>query len=193
MESVGIMIASKIERLLEDEQHVHDVVCRDVPLLRSDWGAKDQDALVHTLGVNLLAALGRSIGEVGISEFPVPRAQQWQRKLVRVDSAWFSAETRKPILLAEFERFSRETAIEKLTNLCVAAHGCEAVPEVLLLCLWSTDGKSVYAPWLSPDEPLSVPGGPPVNKPIESTVFIVHAVFGRRGEQLHFLRFRRLT
>ncbi|WP_146506113.1 hypothetical protein [Rubinisphaera italica] len=179
--------------MLNDEGHVQGVVRRDVPMLCADWGAKDEDALVHTLGVNLLAALGRSFGEVGVSEFPVPRAQQWQRKLVRVDSAWFSYETRKPTLLAEFERFSRETAIEKLTNLCVAAHGCDAVPEVLLLCLWSTDGKSVEAPWLKPNEPLSVPGGPPVTKPTESNVFIVHAVFGRRGEQLHFLRFRRLT
>ena len=162
-------------------------------MLRADWGAKDEDALVHTLGVNLLTGVGRSFGHVGIAEYPVPRAEQWQHKLVRVDSAWFDRSTRRLVLLAEFERFSRETAIEKLTNLYVASHASDATPQVLMLCLWSLDGVSVDTTWLNAEQPLAVPGGPPVEKPEGATVFIVHAVFGRREEHLHFLRLRRLT
>ena len=80
----------------------------------------------NTLGVNLFAALGRAAGYVGLAEFPVPRAHEWQHKLVRVDSAWFARSTRRPVALVEFERFSAETVLEKLTNLYVAAHGCVA-------------------------------------------------------------------
>lgn len=188
-----ILLNEKIQRLIDDPDIAQEAIQREVPMLRADWGAKDEDALVHSLGVNLLAALGRSSGYVGISEFPVPRAEQWQRKLVRVDSAWFDAATREVVLLAEFERFSRETAIEKLTNLFVAANGCDDVPEALVLVLWSLDGVSVDTPWLRTDRPLPVPGGPPVEKPTDVSVYLLHAVFGRRGEHLHFLRLRRLT
>ena len=186
-------LATHIQQMLETPSVVQDVVRRDVPMLCADWGAKDEDALVHTLGVNLLANLGRSLDYVGLTEYPVPRAERWQRKLVRVDSAWFDAKSRRLALLAEFERFSRETAIEKLTNLFVAAHGCDTMPEVLLLCLWSLDGVCVETPWLNAEQPLAVPGGPPVTRPENAAVFIVHAVFGRHGEYLHFLRLRRLT
>jgi hypothetical protein len=96
-------------------------------------------------------------------------------------------------LLAEFERFSGETAIEKLTNLFVAANGCDEHPEALILALWSLDGVSVDTPWLRADRPLPVPGGPPVEKPNDVSVYLLHAVFGRRGEHLYFLRLRRLT
>ena len=187
------MLTSQIQRLIDTPALVHEVIKREVPMLSADWGAKDEDALVHTLGVNLLAGLGRLNGHVGITEYPVPRASQWQRKLVRVDSAWFDPSNRKLVLLAEFERFSRETAIEKLTNLFVASHGCDFIPQALLLCLWSLDGIAVDTPWLNTERPLAVPGGPPVEKPKDAAVFVVNAVFGRHGEHLHFLRLRRLS
>jgi hypothetical protein len=192
MESLRVP-TPQIQRLIETPAMVHEVIQREVPMLSENWGAKDEDALVHTLGVNLLAGIGRSLGFVGIAEYPVPRAAQWQRKLVRVDSAWFDPSNRKLVLLAEFERFSRETAIEKLTNLFVASHGCDSIPQALLLCLWSLDGVAVDTPWLNAERPLAVPGGPPVEKPKDAAVFVVHAVFGRHGEHLHFLRLRRLS
>ncbi len=186
------VLKETISQLFDDESYARDVVRREVPLLDADWGVKDEDALVHSLGVNLLSGLGRSLGQIGIGEYPVPRAERWQRKLVRVDSAWFDPSSRKVTLLSEFERFSRETAIEKLTNLYVAAHGCETVPDMLLLCLWSTDAVAVETPWLTRDAQFAVPGGPPVSKPVGTTAVIYHAIFGRRGEKLHFLRFRRI-
>lgn len=192
MESLNVP-TSQIQRLIDNPEIVQGVIQREVPMLSPNWGAKDEDALVHTLGVNLLAGIGRSLGFVGITEYPVPRATQWQRKLVRVDSAWFDPLNRKLVLLAEFERFSRETAIEKLTNLFVASHGCDSMPHALLLCLWSLDGVTVDTTWLNTTRPLAVPGGPPVEKPKDISVFVVHAVFGRHGAHRHFLRLRRLS
>ena len=186
-------LREQLNHLISAPHHVLEVIQHDVPMLCADWGAKDEDALVHTLGVNLLTALGQSFGYAALSEFPVPRAERWEHKLVRVDSSWTDRSARRVVLLAEFERFSRETALQKLTNLYVAAHGCDSPPEKLLLCLWSTDRVAVEIPWLSIDQPLPVSGGPPVSKPDGSEVFVAHAVFGRRGEHLHFLRFRRLA
>src|SRR5262249_24755962 len=122
---------ANIDWVLTDPAVVQDVIRRDVPMLAPDWGAKDEDALLHTVGINLFAGLGRAAGFAGLAEFPVPRAVQWQRKVVRVDSAWFDRSSRRPVVLVEFERYSMETVLEKLTNLYVAAHGCDAAPDVL--------------------------------------------------------------
>jgi hypothetical protein len=181
-----------LEHFLANPASVQEVIQRDVPLLASDWGAKDEDALVHTLGINLLGSLGRGADYIGLVEYPVPRAQRWQQKLVRVDAAWIDRHTRRLAVLAEFERFSLDTALEKQTNLYVAAHGCDVPPEALLLCVWAVDGMSIDTSWCKADRSLPVPGGPAVTRPVGSQFFLVQAVFGRRGEQLHFLRLRRL-
>jgi hypothetical protein len=184
---------AKIDRVLSDPEIVNDVIRRDVPMLSSDWGAKDEDALLHTLGINLFAGLGRAAGFAGLAEFPVPRAIHWQRKLVRVDSAWFDRSTRRPVALVEFERYSMETVLEKLTNLYVAAHGCDGTPDVLLLCIWAMDGDPVDAKWFDPNRALPVPGGPVVRRPEMSSVILMQAVIGRQSDALHFVRFRRLA
>ena len=186
-----IDLASQLKHTLANSGIVQEVVVREVPLLSADWGAKDEDALVHSLGICLLSGIGRALGYVAISEFPVPRAARWKQKPVRVDSAWIDRDSRQTVLLAEFERFSRDTALDKLANLCVASHGCDNVPEVLFLCLWSLDGTGVDASWLRTTE-FSVPNGPPVSPAKNSTVVIYHAIFGRRADRLHFLRFRSL-
>jgi hypothetical protein len=184
---------ANIDRVLTDAVIVQEVISRDVPMLAPDWGSKDEDALLHTLGINLFAGLARAAGYVGLAEFPVPRATQWQRKLVRVDSAWFDRSTRRPVVLVEFERFSMETVLEKLTNLYVAAHGCEVAPDLLLLCIWALDGDPVDAKWFDPDRALTVGGGPIVRRPEVSSVMLIQAVIGRQSDMLHFVRFRRLT
>src|SRR5262249_47775068 len=84
------------------------VLRREVPLLCPDWGVRDEDALVHSLGMNFLAALGRQAGFVGLVEYPVPHAERWPGKIVRVDAAWIDAEERRPRLLGEFGRFTTE-------------------------------------------------------------------------------------
>lgn len=182
-----------VNRIITDSAIVQDVIRSEVPMLSADWGAKDEDALLHTLGINLFAGLARAAGYVGLVEFPVPRAQQWQRKLVRVDSAWFNRATRQPVVLVEFERFSMETVLEKLTNLYVAAHGCEVAPDVLILCIWALDGDPVDTKWFDPHKQLTVSGGPVVQRPESSAVMLIQAVIGRKSAALHFVRFRRLA
>jgi hypothetical protein len=184
---------ARVDRLLTDSILIEEVIRRDVPMLAQDWGAKDEDALLHTLGINLFAGLGRAVGFIGLAEFPIPRATQWQRKLVRVDSAWFDRETRRPTVLVEFERYSMETVLEKLTNLYVAAHGCETIPEVLLLCLWAMDGDPVDTKWFDPSRALPVTGGPMVRRPDVSSVVLMQAVIGRQADALHLVRLRRLA
>jgi hypothetical protein len=181
-----------IEHFLANPASVQEVIQHDVPLLASDWGAKDEDALVHTLGINLLGSMRRAAGYISLVEYPVPRAQRWQQKPVRVDAAWIDRHPRRLAVLAEFERFSLDTAIEKQTNLYVAAHGCDGPPEALLLCVWAVDRMSIDTSWCKADRALPVHGGPAVMRPVGSQFFLVQAVFGRRGEQLHFLRLRRL-
>jgi len=185
-------VAQAIEQLLADPAHVQHIVQCDVPMLASDWGAKDEDALVHTLGINLLGSIGKAAGYMSLIEYPVPRAQRWQKKLVRVDTAWIDCHTRQPTVLVEFERFSMDTVLAKQTNLYVAAHGCAVPPAVLLLCVWALDGEPVHTSWYEVDRPLPVPGGPNVTRPESSYMLLVQAVLGCRGERLHFLRFQRL-
>jgi len=186
-------ILANVEKTLGNAAIVQDVILRDVPMLSADWGARDEDALLHTLGVNLFAGLARASGYIGLAEFPVPRAQQWQRKLVRVDSAWFDRAARRPVVLVEFERFSMETVQEKLTNLYVAAHGCEVAPDVLLLCVWALDGDPVDVKWFDANRALAVAGGPVVQRPGPSRVMLIQAVIGQQSDVMYFVRFRRLA
>jgi len=182
-----------VNRVINNDAFVQEVLHRDVPMLSSDWGTKDKDALLHTLGINFFSALARAAGYIGLAEFPIPRAQQWQRKLVRVDSAWFDRANRRPVVLVEFERFSLDTVLEKLTNLYVAAHGFEVAPDLLLLCIWALDGDPVDTKWFDPNRSFTVPGGPMVRRPELSSVMVIQAVFGRQSDALHFVRFRRLA
>ena len=51
-----------VNRVIEDAAIVQDVIRRDVPMLSADWGTKDEDALLHSLGINLFAGLARAAG-----------------------------------------------------------------------------------------------------------------------------------
>jgi len=186
-------VSRKLVNLLETPVTIDELVEQEVPMLSPRWGAKDEDALIHTLGINLFAAMGRRLGFFSLVEFPVPRAIQWQRKLVRVDSAWFDISTRRAVLLSEFERLSMDTDQEKLTNLDVGAHGCEVTPDILVLCVWSLDGQPVDLSWFDPRKQFPVPNGPHVGRPEKAEIAILHATFGRRKEQLHFMQIRRLA
>ncbi len=186
-------ISHKLLNLLETPAVIDQFVEQEIPMLSTAWGAKDEDALIHTLGINLLAAIGRKLGFFALVEFPVPRAIQWQSKLVRVDAAWFDVPSRRVVLLSEFERLSMDTDMEKLTNLYVAAHGCDLSPDMLLLCVWSLDGQPVDLSWFDHRKQFPVPNGPHVGKPGKTEVAVLHAIFGRQKDQLHLMRIRRLA
>ena len=163
-------------------------------MLARDWGVKDEDALVHSVGMNFLAALGRQAGFVGLVEFPVPHAERWPDKIVRVDAAWIDTAARRPRLLAEFQRYTTDVdAQDKLANLFVAGHAFPTPPELLVLCLWAVDGTQVGVGPYRPGDALPVAGGPTVACPAGSKGVVLHAVFGRHADHFHFLKFRGLA
>jgi hypothetical protein len=69
---VKAMVGPSIEEAFGDPAHVRSVIENDVPLLAADWGAKDEGALIHSLGLHLLASLGRAVGYVGRPSFRFP-------------------------------------------------------------------------------------------------------------------------
>jgi hypothetical protein len=191
-------VSQNIEQAFREAALVADraqaLLRREVPLLCPDWGVRNEDALVHSLGMNFLAALGRAAGFVGLVEYPVPHAERWPGKIVRVDAAWVDPAQRRPRLLGEFERFTTEAEAQaKLSNLFVAAHAFPTPPELLVLCLWSLDGTAVGIGPYRPGEPLPVAGGPPVACPSGATGIVLHAVFGRHKDLYHFIKFRGLA
>lgn len=185
-------LISQIETAFSNHFTIN-VVETAVPLLSMQWGVKDEDALVHSLGANLLAAIGRACGYIGLVEFPAPRSQKWPKKLVRVDTAWIDPIEKRPILLAEFQKWVNETeAKEKAANLFVASHGFDKAVDALLLCLWSLDGQIPKSTAFDPYQPLAVSGGPNVGRPDQSKLFVLHALFGRKGDYFHLRSFRRI-
>jgi hypothetical protein len=187
-------IEGSFRRVALTPEQAQAVLRREVPLLCPDWGARDEDALIHSLGMNFLAALGRAAGFVGLVEYPVPHADRWPGKVVRVDAAWLDTAERRPRLLGEFERFTTEAAaLDKLSNLFVAAQAYPVPPELLVLCLWSLDGAEVGVGTYRPGEPLPVAGGPPVVCPEGVKSVVLHAVFGRQKDLYHFIKFRGLA
>ena len=187
-------VEQAFRRAALDPEQAQAVLAREVPLLGPDWGVRDEDALVHSLGMNFLAALGRQGGFVGLVEYPVPHAERWPGKIVRVDTAWVDVEERRPRLLGEYERFTTAAAAQdKLANLFVAAHAYPTPPEVLVLCLWSLDGTDVGLGPYRPGDLLPVAGGPAVSCPGGAKGIVLHAVFGRQKDLCHFLKFRGLA
>ena len=115
-----------------------DFVARTYPML-TDWGVRDQDVLVHSLGCSAWTALGQELGFMAVCECPVPTAYSAD---IRSDSVWFSRSSRAPEVLIEFERFDgssrgEQKLDEKVRNLLDAAARWGGVPKLLVLSAWS--------------------------------------------------------
>lgn len=108
------------------------------PML-SDWGVRDEDVLVHSLGCSAWNALGSALGFMAVTECPAPMTHGAD---IRSDSTWFSRTRHKPEVLIEFERFdgtdrSQKKLEEKLCNLLEAAMRWGNYPSVLILAAWN--------------------------------------------------------
>jgi len=115
-----------------------DFVARTYPML-TEWGVRDQDVLVHSLGCSAWTALGQELGLMAVCECPVPTAYSAD---IRSDSVWFSPSSRGPEVLVEFERFDgsargEQKLDEKVCNLLDAAARWGGVPKLLVLSAWS--------------------------------------------------------
>lgn len=115
-----------------------DFVDRSYPML-SNWGVRDQDVLVHSLGCSVWNELGSNLGFMAVTECPVPITHGAD---IRSDSTWFNRSQRTPEVLIEFERFDgtdrgQKKLDEKLCNLLEASMRWGDLPSVLILSAWS--------------------------------------------------------
>ncbi|QTA78696.1 Uncharacterized protein dnl_09260 [Desulfonema limicola] len=115
-----------------------DFVDQYFPVL-TQWGVSDEDVLVHSLGCSLWSALGHEMEFMAVTEYPIPCAVGND---IRSDTVWISRDTRKPVVVLEFERYdgsmrgNRKLEI-KLSNLMEAAQRLNDTPEILVLSAWS--------------------------------------------------------
>lgn len=143
------------EQLLRQEFRSLAVAREQFPML-TDWGVGDFSETVHSLGMNYLTAIGRSIGRIAVSEFPVKLAGSQSVAgetpgFVRPDVVWWGRDSRRVELIGEFERFEvnsakRQVFNDKVRNLLLAHCVLDPGPRVLLLMLWAISGTQTPAP-----------------------------------------------
>lgn len=115
-----------------------DFVARAYPML-TDWGVRDEDVLVHSLGCSAWNALGQELDFMAIAECPSPMTHGAD---IRCDSTWFCRTQRAPVVLVEFERFDgtskgQQKLEDKMCNLLEASMRWGNTPSVLVLSAWN--------------------------------------------------------
>ena len=115
-----------------------EFVMRTYPML-TEWGVRDEDLLVHSLGCSVWNTLGQDLGFMAISECPAPVTHGAD---IRTDSTWFCRQQRTPAVLIEFERFdgaarSQQKLDEKICNLLEASMRWGNSPSALVLSVWN--------------------------------------------------------
>lgn len=109
--------------------------------LWTEWGVRDEGPLVHSLGCTFLTALGSELGFVAVAEAPAPREGPLAKveEDVRSDSVWFDRETRRVVLIAEFERYAgkQKDLRPKAESLLLASQRWNCEDAILLLAYWS--------------------------------------------------------
>ncbi|WPL16539.1 hypothetical protein Thiowin_01499 [Thiorhodovibrio winogradskyi] len=127
-------LAQQIRQTLE----ATDFIDRAFPALRQ-WGLRDEDVFVHSLGCSLWNSLGHEAGYMAVVEAPAPFAVGND---IRSDSVWFRRETGDPAVLIEFERYdgshrAKDKLEGKLANLRTAHARWDGKPDLLVLSAWS--------------------------------------------------------
>jgi hypothetical protein len=115
-----------------------DFVARSYPML-TDWGVRDEDVLVHSIGCSAWNALGQNLDFVAVAECPAPMTHGAD---IRPDSTWFCRQRRVPVVLVEFERFDgtakgQQKLDRKICNLLEASMRWGNSPSVLVLSVWN--------------------------------------------------------
>ena len=180
-------IASAIE-----EEFRNLAVLRDAFPMLCDWGVRDESVLVHSLGCNYLAELGRSLGFWAMNEFPV---RVNGARTIRPDAVWWNREDRSVRFLTEFERFTagQETKLaDKAKNLLEVYHAAEPKPPVVLLMGWATSGtdltlarKTVAA--IARDGFRNQDGKWVAGVASPNRFLLYFAIFGKKGDELQLI------
>ena len=115
-----------------------EFITRTYPML-TEWGVRDEDMLVHSLGCGVWNMLGYELGFMAVPECPAPNNLGAD---IRPDSTWFCRQLKTPSVLVEFERFhgnirGRQKLDEKICNLLEASMRWGNTPTVLILSAWN--------------------------------------------------------
>jgi|GEM_PF-958208 hypothetical protein len=139
---------------------------KDMFPMITKFGVRDYSETVHTMGLNYLTAIGRTIdGITSISECPVYPYENYsvnsfsidfsamvadgfgdyradKEPVVRPDSIWYSIEDNKPLLLCEFERYDNsriknKKLEEKIQNLLIAYNQLGRKIPLILFVYWT--------------------------------------------------------
>lgn len=134
--------------------------------MMTNFGIRDYSETVHTIGLNYLTAIGRTIGGVtAISECPVYPYENMsnfsssidmntkvaemssdykigKEPIVRPDSIWYSIKDNQPLLLCEFERYDNSRLKnrkleEKIQNLLIAYNQLGRSVPLILFVYWT--------------------------------------------------------
>jgi hypothetical protein len=183
------MVARDIECALRTEFEALAFAKSAFPMLTA-WGVEDFSMTIHSLGCNYLSALGRELGFLTISEYPVRVRAGANGCSVRPDVAWWSRPNPGVVLLGEFERFDsgqQRNLIGKARNLLRAHYALGERPRVLLLMTWAFAGtnlrglgevRAVAHDGFRTSDGLVVPG-----LGVGSAFIVATAVFAGSGEQ----------
>jgi hypothetical protein len=139
----GALLVSELANRICDAMSSLEFLDSHYPML-SNWGTRDQDVMVHSLGCSAWNDLGTHLGYMAVTECPAPKTHGDD---IRPDSTWFNLEQRNPEVLIEFERFDGtnrgQTKLdEKLSNLLEASMRWGDAPTVLILSAWTKDVTS---------------------------------------------------
>ena len=127
-------LCGRVIAALEEGRFLHS----HYPIL-TDWGVRDVDVVVHSLGCSAWTLLGHKLGYTAISECPIPAAVGSD---IRSDSVWISLQSQNPEVIIEFERYDgsargKAKLDEKTNNLMEAVVRWQDAPQLLILSTWS--------------------------------------------------------
>lgn len=106
-------------------------------------GLDDYSCTLHSTGSTYWNTMGADLGYVSITEMPAPQKGPcaFVGDDVRSDSLWFDAGEHRPIVVVEFERYTRRSdenkLVSKVDNLLLAYHRWGMMPRVLVLAYWT--------------------------------------------------------
>jgi len=183
--------ATDIAKALEEEFRTLAFLRDTFPML-TDWAVRDESVLIHSLGCNYLAALGRHLGFWAINECPI---KVDQNKTIRPDAVWWHRPDRQILFLAEFERYEvgQNTKLEaKAKNLVETYAAIAPKPVVALLLTWilaGTDLKGARTASTVAYQGFQRSAGSWISGMNGEHRFLHYfAVFGREGENTRLLR-----
>jgi hypothetical protein len=143
-----LLVSNSLKETILTALESKEFVEHSFPMM-SDWGIKDEDTLIHSLGCSYWMELGHHLGYCGVVEVPAPLTYAIRSNHdVRSDAVWFDKKTQKPNLVVEFERYSGTNSdqiklTDKVKNLLLAHRRWKLEPDFVVLAYWTNGLKTL--------------------------------------------------